>query len=114
MPALLTRMSTLPSAAVILGDDGQYLGLFGDVGDEGRGLATARGDLVDGAGGVADVEHRDRRSFGGQARGEHLPDALGGAGDDGDPAGCAPVHATHTPSTATLVNRCGVATALSG
>ena len=87
MPALLTRMSSVPNASFGLREEAADVGLLGDVGLDGDGLAALAGDLGDDAvgpllaGGVVD-DHR--RPFGGEVLRDRRPDALGRAGDDGD------------------------------
>jgi hypothetical protein len=74
MPALLTRMSTLP-----------YLGLVGAVHGDGEGVAALALDLPGRRVGRVEVQVGDHRdgAFGRQPDRDLLADAAGRAGDDG-------------------------------
>ena len=89
MPALLTRMSTVPSGVARPGHDLVDLGGVGDV--EGHRLAdpAASADL---RGQLLQPVHppsrgHDRRAGAGQRGGEAVAESGAGAGDQGDAAG---------------------------
>ena len=87
MPALLTRMSSLPNAFFVSANRRLDVGLFGDVGLHGDGLAALAGDFGDDPLGVfraAGVIDHDRGPLGRQMLGDRRTDALRRPRDDRD------------------------------